>query len=145
MSFSYALTWCYRWDGWTHLRFSAPSQRHNQRGERSSRCRTPYADLWGNLRATSHRYAPPPHTPSSLTNIDCYIDDVISAVQGGGLSNNTESLTAQSVFSDEFPPSLPREAKDSVSVNNLLAGRATVPALVSMIQSMTSLMHSQCR
>ena len=24
----------------------------------------------------------PPHTPESLTHIDCYIDDVISAVQG---------------------------------------------------------------
>ena len=24
-----------------------------------------------------------PHTPESLTHIDCYVDDVISAVQGG--------------------------------------------------------------
>ena len=38
----------------------------------------------------------PPHTPESLTNIDCYMDDVISAVQGVHISN-TESLMAQSV------------------------------------------------
>ena len=25
----------------------------------------------------------PPHTPESITHIDCYMDDVISAVQGG--------------------------------------------------------------
>ena len=25
----------------------------------------------------------PPHTPESLTHIDCYMDDVISVVQGG--------------------------------------------------------------
>ena len=25
----------------------------------------------------------PPHTPKSLTHIDCYMDDVISVVQGG--------------------------------------------------------------
>ena len=38
----------------------------------------------------------PPHIPESLTNINCYMDDVISAVQGVQISN-TESLMAQSV------------------------------------------------
>ena len=40
-------------------------------------------------------YGPgPPHTPESLTHIGCYMYDVISAVQGGGQSDNTKSLTA---------------------------------------------------
>ena len=37
-----------------------------------------------------------PHTPESLTHIDCYMDDFISAVQGAQIAN-TESLMAQSV------------------------------------------------
>ena len=39
----------------------------------------------------------PPHTPESLTYIDLYIDDFISAVQGGGQIANNESLMAQTV------------------------------------------------
>ena len=38
----------------------------------------------------------PPHTPESLTHIYCYMDDVISVVQGARIAN-TESLMAQSV------------------------------------------------
>ena len=33
----------------------------------------------------------PPHIPESLTHIDCYMNDVISAVQGGG-RGTTQSL-----------------------------------------------------
>ena len=39
----------------------------------------------------------------------------------GGQSDNTESLTAQSVLSNGFFPLLPGEAKDLVSVKKLLA------------------------
>ena len=49
------------------------------------------------------------------------MDDVISAVQVGQ-SDNTESLTAQSMLSNGPPPLLPREAKDLVSVKRILAG-----------------------
>ena len=41
-------------------------------------------------------------TPSSLTHIDCYMDDVISVVQGGEQSDNTKSSAAPSVLSNGF-------------------------------------------
>ena len=50
------------------------------------------------------------------------MNDAISVVQGGGGAiKNTESLTAYSMLPNGPPPSLPREAKDSVSVKKLLA------------------------
>ena len=38
----------------------------------------------------------PPHNPESLTHIDCYMDDVISVVQGAQIAN-TDSLMEKSV------------------------------------------------
>ena len=45
-----------------------------------------------------------PHNSPSLIHIDFYMDDAIAVVQGGGQSDNTESLTAQSVLSNSFSP-----------------------------------------
>ena len=38
---------------------------------------------YGDISALPATEPPPPHTPASLTHIDCYVDDVISTVQGG--------------------------------------------------------------
>ena len=48
-----------------------------------------------------------PHNPESLTHIYCYMDDVISVVQGGGQSDNADSLAAQSVLSNGSSPCYP--------------------------------------
>ena len=63
----------------------------------------------------------PPHTPDSLTHIDCYMDDIISAVQGGPDRQHR-------VFDGTFRalkwlfPSLPGEIKDSMIAKNLVVG-----------------------
>ena len=63
----------------------------------------------------------PPHTPESLTHIDFYMDDVISALQG-------DPDHQYQVFDRIFRslkwlfPSLPGDIKDSVGMKNLLVG-----------------------
>ena len=63
----------------------------------------------------------PPHTRRNLAHIDCYLNDIISVVQGGPERQhqvfNRKVCTLKCLF-----PSLPRESKDSVSVKKLLAG-----------------------
>ena len=51
---------------------------------------------YGDISALRATEPGPPHTTESRTHIDCYMDGVISVVQGG-LRNNTKSLTAPSV------------------------------------------------
>ena len=63
----------------------------------------------------------PPHTPESLTHIDCYMDNVISVVQGGlDRQHRVFDGTVRSL--KWLFPSLPGELKDLVSVKNLVAG-----------------------
>ena len=63
----------------------------------------------------------PPHNPESLTHIDCYMDDVISVMQGGPDHQHR-------VFDGTFRalkwlfPSLPGELKDLVIAKKLVAG-----------------------
>ena len=63
----------------------------------------------------------PPHIPERITHIYCYMDGVISVVQGG------PDLQHQ-VFDGKVRalkwlfPSLPGDLKDSVSVRNLVVG-----------------------
>ena len=63
----------------------------------------------------------PPYTPESLTHIDCYMDDVISVVQGGPDRQHRVFDGTVRTFKWLFP-SLPGELKDSVSVKKLVAG-----------------------
>ena len=63
----------------------------------------------------------PPHTPESLTHIDCYMDDVISVVQGGPDRQHQVFDGTVRALKWLFP-SLPGELKDSVSVKKLVAG-----------------------
>ena len=70
------------------------------------------------------RYRPqsrPPHTPASLTHIYCCMDDVISMVQGGEERQHRVFDSTVRALKWIFP-SLPREAKELVLVNKLLAG-----------------------
>ena len=61
----------------------------------------------------------PPHTPESLTHIDCYMDDVISTVQGG--TERQHRVFNSTLYALKWlPPLLPRESKDSMSVKKLL-------------------------
>ena len=63
----------------------------------------------------------PPYTPESLTHIYCYINDVISLVQGG--PNRQHQVFDGTVRALKWLfLSLPRELKDSVSVKKLVAG-----------------------
>ena len=63
----------------------------------------------------------PPQTPESLTHIDCYMDDVISVVQGG--PDRQHRVFDDTVCAIKWLfPSLPGELKDSVSVQKLVAG-----------------------
>ena len=63
----------------------------------------------------------PPPTSASLTHIDCYMDDVIAAVQEGAEQQHRVFDSTVHALKWLFP-SLPGEAKDSVSVKKLLAG-----------------------
>ena len=63
----------------------------------------------------------PPHTPESLTNIDCYKDDVISAVQGGpDCQHRVFDGTVRSL--KWIFPSLLGESKDLASVKKIVVG-----------------------
>ena len=63
----------------------------------------------------------PPHTQESLTHIDCYMDDVTYAVQGGPKQQHLVfDCTVHAL--KWLSPSVPGESKDSVSVKKLLAG-----------------------
>ena len=63
----------------------------------------------------------PPHTPESLTHIYCYINDVISLVQGG--PNRQHQVFDGTVRALKWLfLSLLRELKDLVSVKKLLTG-----------------------
>ena len=61
----------------------------------------------------------PPHTPESLTHIDFYMDDVISAVQGGPDCQHLVFDGTVRALKWLFP-SLPGELKNSVSVKKLV-------------------------
>ena len=63
----------------------------------------------------------PSHTPGSITHIDCYIDDVISSVQGGPDRQHRVFDGTVRALKWLFP-SLPGEIKDLVSVKNIVAG-----------------------
>ena len=63
----------------------------------------------------------PPHTPESLTHIDCYMDDVILVVQGGPDRQHQVFDGTDRALKWIFL-SLPGELKDSVSVKKLVAG-----------------------
>ena len=63
----------------------------------------------------------PPHTPESLAHIDFYMDDIISAVQGGPYRQHRVFEGTVCALKWIFP-SLPEELKDSVNVKNLVAG-----------------------
>ena len=63
----------------------------------------------------------PPHTPESLNHRDCYMDDVISVVQGGPDRQHRVFDGTVRALKWLFP-SLPGELKDSVSVKKLVAG-----------------------
>ena len=62
----------------------------------------------------------PPHTPESLTHIDCYMDEVISLVQGGPDCQHQVFDGTVRALKWLFP-SLLGELKDSVSVKKLVA------------------------
>ena len=63
----------------------------------------------------------PPHTPESLTHIDCYMDDVISVVQG--VPYRQHRVFDDTVFALKWIfLSLPGELKDLVSL--VMTGRA---------------------
>ena len=62
----------------------------------------------------------PPHTCISLIHIDCYMDNVISAVQGD-LEKQHQVFDSTVCAIKWLLPSLPGESKDSVSVKKLLA------------------------
>ena len=62
-----------------------------------------------------------PHTLESLTNIACYMDDVISVVQGGPDCQHQVFDGTVCALKWLFPP-LPGELKDSVSMKKLRAG-----------------------
>ena len=62
-----------------------------------------------------------PHTLTSLTHIDCYMDDIIAMVQGGGEGQHQVFYSSVHALKCLFPL-LPVEDKDSVLVNKLLAG-----------------------
>ena len=62
-----------------------------------------------------------PHTLDSLTHIDCYMDDLITAVQGGsGYQHQVFDGTVQALR--RLFSSLPREMKDSVNAKKLQMG-----------------------
>ena len=63
----------------------------------------------------------PPHTPESLTHIDCYMDDVIPVVQGGPDRQHRVFDGTVRALKWLFP-SLPGELKDLVSVKKVVAG-----------------------
>ena len=56
----------------------------------------------------------PPHNPKSLTHIDCYMDDVISVVQGG-LDRQHRVFDGTVRALKWLFPSLPGELKESLS------------------------------
>ena len=63
----------------------------------------------------------PTHTLERITYIDCYMDDVISAVQG--VAERQHRVFDSTVCALKWiSPLLPREAKYSVSGKNILAG-----------------------
>ena len=64
----------------------------------------------------------PPHTLDSLTHIDCYMDDVITAVQGGPDRQHEVFCGTVRALKWIFP-SLPGETKDFVIVMKLMAGK----------------------
>ena len=61
------------------------------------------------------------HTPKSLNHIDWYMDEVISAVQGGTYRQYRVFDGTVCALKQLFP-SLPGELKDSARVKNILAG-----------------------
>ena len=62
----------------------------------------------------------PPHTLESLTHINCYMDDIIYAVQGG--AERQHQVFDSTVRALKWtPPLLPGEAKDSMLVKKILA------------------------
>ena len=63
----------------------------------------------------------PPRTPESLNHIDCYMDNVISAVQGGPDREHRVFDGTVRALKWIFP-SLPGELKDLVIVKKLVAG-----------------------
>ena len=64
----------------------------------------------------------PPHTLESLTHIDCYMDDVISVVQGGPDRQHRVIDGTVRALKWLFP-SLTGELKDSVIVKKIVAGK----------------------
>ena len=66
---------------------------------------------------------PPPPTPhESLTDIDCYMDDVISAVQGG-LEHQRLVFGGSVYYLKWLFPLLPGDSKNLVSVKKFLSGQ----------------------
>ena len=59
------------------------------------------------------------HTPVSLTHIDCYMDDVISVVKGGGADRKNRVFESKVRALKWLSTSPPGEAKDSLLVKNL--------------------------
>ena len=62
----------------------------------------------------------PPHTRESLNHIDCYMDDVISVVQGG-LDRQHRVFDGTIHALKCLFPSLPGELKESVNVKQIVA------------------------
>ena len=85
--------------------------------------------------AIYQNYLPPPprthtptpkHTKNILTDINCYMDDIISAVQGG--SDRQHQVFDCTVHALKFISlSLSGGSKDSVSLKKSYWGKATVP------------------
>ena len=78
----------------------------------------PSYSMISKIPATRHV---PPHTPESLTHIDCYMDEVILVVQGGPDCQYQVFDGTVRALKWLFL-SLPGELKDSVSVKKLMAG-----------------------
>ena len=76
---------------------------------------------YGDISDLSSTGQVPPHTYRSLTHIDCYMDDIISAVQGVLEIQHQVFDSIVCAFKCMFT-SLPEESKDWVIVKKLLAG-----------------------
>ena len=69
---------------------------------------------------------PHPHTRKSLTHIDCYMDSVISSIQGGPKIQHRVFDGTVCALKWIFP-SLPQDSKDSMNAKNSWRRRATRP------------------
>ena len=72
---------------------------------------------YGDISALRATEPIPPHTTESRTHIDCFMDDVISVVQGG--TKRQHQVFDGTVFSLKWILLLlPGESKESVSLKN---------------------------